>query len=88
MKVNWKKLFDWTVISVAEPEPSYYDYADRGRMHIGYEVKVTYLHHGEFRAFFGIDRGKFCLCNQGAALRKAKAYYKNKLVKTKNENSK
>ena len=90
MKIKWKKLFDWTVVSVSDPIPDYYDYnhAGRGRTFLGYRVNIVYKHHGSMRAFFGVDPEKFAMVTPTRAYNRAKAYCNRMRAKIKNENNK
>ncbi len=51
MKINWKKLFDWSVDCVGGPGETYDKY---GRVR-GYKVVVKYTHHGSDELFFDME---------------------------------
>ncbi len=77
--IRWnavKKMFDWTPIAVSVPQPRYEEYSDTGRVLLGYEVRVTYLHHGEHtRLFVTLDNSG--RVGRRRALYHAIKYYKN-----------
>ena len=51
MKINWKKLFDWSIDSVGGPAETY----DKNGRVRGYKVVVRYVHHGSNELFFDIE---------------------------------
>ena len=51
MKINWKKLFDWSIDSVVGPSETY----DKNGRVRGYKVIVRYVHHGSNELFFDMD---------------------------------
>ena len=77
---NW---FDWTPISVSEPVEIYRDYRDMGRVLLGYEVTVTYQHHGERKYLFVHDEDKMCLVSRAQARKNAFDFYQEKREKVK-----
>lgn len=87
-----KKWFDWTPVAVSLPAEVYCTYADKGRMFLGYEVKVTYLYHGKRRYLFAVDEEKLGLFTRDRACAKALDFYRVKQEQTKqykkNENNK
>ena len=53
--INWHVLrhwFDWTPTDVQVPQPRYEVYKDAGRVLLGYEVQITYRHHGVYTLLF------------------------------------
>ena len=85
MKVlSWKRLFRWKTVqrvfffffvAVAVPQPTYETYSDVGRVLLGYEVAVTYKHHGVYRMFFATSENPGP-ASQRAALCRAIKFYK------------
>lgn len=51
MKLNWKKMFDWTVVDVQQPMPR----QDKNGVIAGYDVVVQYLHHGKRTLKFDVN---------------------------------
>ena len=51
MKLSWKKLFDWSVLSVEGPVKV----QNKNGSVCGYNVIVNYAHHGSKEYFFGMD---------------------------------
>ena len=76
-----KKWFDWTPIAVSEPVAIYRDYLDKGHVLLGYEVTVTYKHHGEHKYLFADDEDKLCFVSRAQAKKNAIDFYRNKLKK-------
>lgn len=74
-------LFDWTPVSVKAPRPRYEVYADVGRVLLGYEVEVTYLHHGTEVKLFATDDNRLGLVSPKRALRRAVAFHKETKAK-------
>ena len=72
---NW---FDWTVVSVSEPVAVYRDYLDKGHVLLGYEVTVTYKHHGERKHLFADDEEKMCFITRERARQMAFDFYREK----------
>ena len=68
---KFKLLFDWTPVSVTEPMELYQEYKDTGRMFMGYQVTVTYKHHGVVDYMFSADEHKFFLFPRQWALKRA-----------------
>lgn len=54
MKLNWKKIFNWNIQSVSDVQALYRE-NDKSRDILGYEVTVTYTHHGNKSAFFDFN---------------------------------
>lgn len=52
MKLNWRKIFDWTIRDVRGPERFYSGPANSFR---GYAVVVSYVHHGDQVFLFRYD---------------------------------
>lgn len=50
MKLDWKHLFNWDVVAVKAPQKV----VQNGRV-IGYNVVVTYKHHGVDTEFYSTD---------------------------------
>lgn len=82
--MNWKdifrlekivNLFDWTPVAVKAPRPRYEFYKDVGRMLLGYEVEVTYLHHGTEIKLFATDENRLGLVSRKRALMHALSFY-------------
>lgn len=68
---KFKLLFDWTPVAVTEPLEFYQDYDDKGHMFMGYQVTVTYEHHGQRSYVFAADENKFFLFPRSWALKRA-----------------
>lgn len=51
MKLNWKKLFDWSIDCVGGPAEVY---GKNGGVR-GYKVIVRYVHHGSNELFFDMN---------------------------------
>ena len=83
-----KELVDWSPVNVDEPVPVFKSYLDKGRILLGYEVKVKYMYHGTYRYFFGIDENKFGLVSRHKALKNAVVFYERKKQKTEQVKSK
>lgn len=71
---KFKLLFDWTPVAVTEPVEFYQDYDDKGHMFMGYQVTVTYEHHGKKSYIFAVDENKFFLFPRDWALRRASKF--------------
>ncbi len=54
MKIDWKHLFNWDVVSVKAPVTV----MNKGRV-IGYKVVVTYKYHGTDEEFYSTDEERF-----------------------------
>ena len=85
--MEWKKLFslkavkeffDWTPVSVSLPKPKIIEYKDTGKILVGYEVAVQYLHHGKQVFVFAFDEMKLGLFPRRYALKRAVKFYKDK----------
>jgi hypothetical protein len=72
---NFKNLFDWTPVAVTEPVPDYYEYGDIGKQFIGYNVVVTYKHHGVKTYSFSCDTDKLGFADREWAKRRADKFY-------------
>ena len=70
MKLNWKHLFDWSVVSVTEPVAVN---NKRGAI-VGYTVEVNYAHHGKRNLFFGIDADSW-YHQYGSPVEAARTFY-------------
>ncbi len=70
---KFKLLFDWTVVDVAEPVAIYRDYRDKGQVLLGYNVSVTYKHHGVQNVSFFVD-DKFGLLTAEIAKKRAECF--------------
>ncbi len=70
MNIKWKKLFDWSVMSVAEPAPV----MNKHGALTGYALEVQYAHHGKRTLFFDID-GDFWYSQYGSPLDAARSFY-------------
>lgn len=51
MKLNWKKLFDWSIDCVGGPAEVY----NKNGSVRGYKVIVKYVHHGSNELFFDME---------------------------------
>ena len=51
MKLNWKKLFDWSIDCVGGPAEVY----NKNGSVRGYKVIVRYVHHGSNELFFDME---------------------------------
>lgn len=51
MKLNWKKLFDWSIDCVGGPAEVY----NKNGSVRGYRVIVKYVHHGSDELFFDME---------------------------------
>ena len=80
MNLDWKHLFDWTPVSVTEPRPEYYEYADIGKQMIGFQVTVEYKYHGKRQYSFSIDNEKLGFATEQWAKKRADKFY-NKMKK-------
>ena len=76
-----RACFDWTPVAVSEPVTIYRDYRDKGRVILGYEVTVTYKHHGERNYLFSDDEDKMCIVSRAQAYKNAVDFYHEKLQK-------
>lgn len=56
MRINFKHLFDWSVVSVSEP----YMLRIHGKQLPIYAVNVEYLYHGKRRVIFPTDDFQEC----------------------------
>lgn len=74
---KFKLLLDWSVVDVSEPVPYYKNYVDRGRMLRGYNVRVTYQHHGVREYLFSCD-DKFGLLTSELAKKQAECFARKK----------
>ncbi len=77
--INWnavRNIFDWTPVNVLAPQPKYITYNDVGRILLGYEVQVTYRHHGVCKLLFATfdSHGKI---GRRRALYRAIRFYKS-----------
>ncbi len=84
MRICFRKIFNWTPVAVELPVPFYQDYEDAGHMLIRYDVKVTYLYHGDCTFSFGVDENKLGLMPRQIAYRRAINFYRkiqNKIAK-------
>lgn len=80
-KAKWrqfKNLFDWTPVSVDFPVAEYKIYDDANPVLLGYNVSVTYRHHGTKKYFFAHDEEKFGLFSRTRALGRALSFYESK----------
>ncbi len=77
---NW---LDWTPVAVSEPVEIYRDYRDMGHVLLGYEVTVTYKHHGERKYLFADDEDKMCLVSRVKARKNAFDFYREKQKRVK-----
>lgn len=55
MEINFKKIFDWSIKSVTDAKPVFN--LETGHLS-GYEVIVTYVHHGDKTVFFDYNSQK------------------------------
>ncbi len=78
-----KNLFDWTPVAVSRPVELYCDYRDKGRVLLGYEVVVTYKHHGQQKYLFSDDEDRMCFVTKARARKIAFDFYKQQLAKVK-----
>lgn len=81
---EFKRLFDWTVVDASEPIAYYVDYKDKGHMLLGYQVQVTYKHHGVREYLFVVDH-KFGLVSENMAKKRAERFAKQKQEKMKKQ---
>lgn len=95
--MNWKNifivkkiryLFDWTPLYVKIPKPRYEVYSDAGKVLLGYEVEVKYLHHGVKKLLFPTEENKLGLVSRKRALEKAINFYKTTRTKINLANQK
>ncbi|MDE6477955.1 MAG: hypothetical protein K2L95_03030 [Alphaproteobacteria bacterium] len=75
MKIKISKLFDWSVASITEPVPVFQPGRDQAQMLKGYELTVTYVHHGTEKCMFSVDGEKFKLATPEYALYRARGFY-------------
>ena len=80
---NVKKWFDWTPVAVSGPVEIYCDYRDKGHVLLGYEVTVTYKHHGKRKYLFSDDEEKMCLVTRAQAYENAVKFCSEKKKKIK-----
>lgn len=66
MKINWSKIFDWSVVGVQTPYPI--KHSDGVFAHV---VDVMYRHHGLYRAVFPIERDRVYVTGHNLALSRA-----------------
>ena len=78
MWTKLKKLFDWTPVNVEFPVAEYKLYSDKNRVLLGYNVSVTYQHHGTKTYFFAHDEEKLGLFTKERALERAVSFYESK----------
>ncbi len=70
MKLNWKKMFDWTVVDVQQPVPR----QDKTGAITGYDVVVQYLHHGTRKLSFDVNH-EALYAQYGSPLKAAQKIY-------------
>lgn len=73
--MNWKKIFDRSVVDVSLPQETYYTYGDIGKTLLGYQVAVTYRYHGTKQLLFSVDDSKLFLVSRECAYRRAMSFY-------------
>ncbi len=78
-----RQAFDWTPLTVSFPRPEYRDYRDKGRVLLGYSVRVRYKYHGTRSHLFGYDDDKLFLVSQEQALDNAVAFYEKMRAKAR-----
>lgn len=78
-----KQVFDWTPVAVAFPRPEYRNYRDKGRVLLGYAVRVRYKYHEPQSHLFGFDEEKLGLVSQEQALDNAFKFYERMQGKIK-----
>lgn len=83
LRAKIKQAFDWTPVFVAFPKPEYRIYRDKGRVLLGYTVRVRYKYHGTQSHLFGYDDEKFHLVSQEQALDNAIKFYERMQGKVK-----
>lgn len=86
MNIRFAKIFNWTPVAVERPVPFYQDYEDAGHMLIRYDVKVTYLYHGDYIFSFGVEENKLGLVPRRKALKKAVDFYRKVSLKIEKGN--
>lgn len=79
MKINSRKLFDWSVKSVSEPK-----YVILPDGNLRYEVTVNYTHHGNRTVRFSF-RNNFLWSDNNSPMWAAKKYYDDMLTKIKKQ---
>lgn len=79
MKLNWKKLFDWSVLSVEGPVKV----QNKNGSVCGYKVIVDYAHHGLKEWFFDIDSEASWVLygSPEKAAKKTAQFYRDKMAK-------
>ena len=96
MNIRFAKIFNWTPVAVERPVPFYQDYEDAGHMLIRYDVKVTYLYHGEKEVFFDLVDERLWV-NETSPRQAANNYFnkmlqkmnaQKQMLKNHNENTK
>lgn len=71
MRLDWKHLFDWTVVSAKEPVAV----KNKHGAIEGYQVEVKYMYHGTRNLFFDID-STFWYAQYGSPLEAARTMYR------------
>lgn len=69
MKINWSKIFDWSVVGVQAPYPI--KHSDGV---FAYVVDVMYRHHGLYRAVFPIEHDRMYVTGHDLALSQAQSF--------------
>lgn len=81
-----KQFFNWTPLAVEKPKAVYMVYNDKERALVGFEVKVTYLYHGEHKLFFSVDDGILNSLPIKSSQEKANACYEKLKAKIEKAN--
>lgn len=79
MKLNWEKMFDWSVAAVEGPTRI----QNKNGSVCGYKVIVNYAHHGPKEYFFGMD-DEYLWTQYGSpegAAKQTVKYYQDKIAK-------
>lgn len=83
MKLNWRKIFDWSIDCVGGPGQVFYG---NGNVR-GYIVIVRYVHHGSEEFFFAQDDERLWAQygSPEAAAKQTAKLYREKLAKQKSK---
>ncbi len=72
MHLDWRHLFDWSVVSVTEPVPVK---SKHGALR-GYAIDVQYVYHGKRQFYFDMDVDLW-YAQYGSPLEAARSFYKS-----------
>jgi hypothetical protein len=70
MHLNWRHLFDWTVVSATEPVAV----KNKHGAIEGYEFEVQYVYHGKRKFYFDMDADMW-YAQYGSPLAAARSFY-------------